>query len=253
MVTKSLLDKILSKTVKRSELNALPLSKKDRDRIYDNILNSGKGESIDVNSLYDFYVIMFKNNNSNNITNSCFPIKNMNLPEESSVEAFNKIIIGETYMKNKAEEYITENYPDIYHQGTQFNQLVNEDNTQITKLLIFENINIRINIFSTTERKTVDKISIPITAKYFVDSDSFNKCKQFITLKDIDSLTNIKTGCYISTKKIIANCVTSAIEVKEINLDFDDILKENAIPIYFSGDNDSMMLFNYMIQAYKPE
>lgn len=57
MVTKSLLDKILSKTVKRSELNALSLSKKDRDRIYNNILN-GSGESSDDVSFYDLFDII---------------------------------------------------------------------------------------------------------------------------------------------------------------------------------------------------
>lgn len=57
MVTKSLLDKILSKTVKRSELNALSLSKKDRDRIYTNILNSS-GKSSDDVSFYDLFDII---------------------------------------------------------------------------------------------------------------------------------------------------------------------------------------------------
>ncbi len=57
MVTKSLLDKILSKTVKRSELNALSLSKKDRDRIYDNIVN-GNGESSNDISFYDVFDVV---------------------------------------------------------------------------------------------------------------------------------------------------------------------------------------------------
>lgn len=58
MVTKSLLDKILSKTVKRNELNALSLSKKDRDRIYDNIVNGEGGSSNDNASFYDLFDIV---------------------------------------------------------------------------------------------------------------------------------------------------------------------------------------------------
>lgn len=65
MVTKSLLDKILSKTVKRSELNALSLSKKDRDRIYNNILN-GSGESSDGVSFYDLFDIIGVNVDTSN-------------------------------------------------------------------------------------------------------------------------------------------------------------------------------------------
>lgn len=58
MVTKSLLDKILSKTVKRKELNALSVSKEDRDRIYNNIINgsgggSGSSNKVDLFDLVD--------------------------------------------------------------------------------------------------------------------------------------------------------------------------------------------------------
>lgn len=60
MVTKSLLDKILSKTVKRKELNALSVSKEDRDRIYNNIINgggsgsgSGSSDKVDLFDLVD--------------------------------------------------------------------------------------------------------------------------------------------------------------------------------------------------------
>jgi len=58
MVTKSLLDKILSKTVKRKELNALSVSKEDRDRIYNNIINGGSGSSNNTLDLYDVYDIV---------------------------------------------------------------------------------------------------------------------------------------------------------------------------------------------------
>jgi hypothetical protein len=58
MITKTLLNKILNKTVKRNELNALSVSKEDRDKIYNNILNgggSGSGVTINVTDLFEIY------------------------------------------------------------------------------------------------------------------------------------------------------------------------------------------------------
>ena len=71
MITKTLLNKILNKTVKRNELNALSVSKEDRDKIYNNILNGGGGGSgvtINVTDLFEIYLgvrgeIYYDNNN----------------------------------------------------------------------------------------------------------------------------------------------------------------------------------------------
>ena len=165
MVTKSLLDKILSKTVKRNELNALSLSKKDRDRIYDNILNGGGEDSNNMN-FYDVYDIVGvycdksgSNNNKYTLATSNKQIIVDKLLPELHTEGWSVIMQPITTHKdyiifdfsNNSIKFMQEDGPTIdssrgmfIYKAVQSTIEISSDNTINSLLLLPKNINIHI-------------------------------------------------------------------------------------------------------------
>lgn len=199
MVTKSLLDKILSKTVKHKELNALSVSKEDRDRIYNNIINgdgsgSGSSNKVDLFDLVDVVgVNVFYRDHSSYLA-YCIPYSGGNYTEDEVAFKYTGLFLCTSF--NSLSLY--ENYAQYSFVNFDFNNneiSINKDMLDLLKTMTISEYNTSYNPASLSPCRAL--LLIKKNLRYTEDSTNVH-----IDINISDKLNELKN---MNGRKMILN------------------------------------------------